>query len=208
MLRGGLVAGIALALGGIASALAGPAAAGSGLTMAGGSDAQRREILLLFRDRGGFICQFCETVVPDCAPPTNLTASNITSSSAMRSFNSPKLAPSDQSGTKETLSAPRVCGIIGKWQWVDIEGSRILNGISLTVGAGELVCLVGRNGAGKTTTFRSIMGYRRAQSGGIDFAVRHRQDGAPGGELPSDRVLLGLAGHQARFESEGQNLSQ
>jgi branched-chain amino acid transport system ATP-binding protein len=37
------------------------------------------------------------------------------------------------------------------------------------VAAGELVCLVGRNGAGKTTTFRSIMGYRRAQSGGIEF---------------------------------------
>jgi branched-chain amino acid transport system ATP-binding protein len=52
---------------------------------------------------------------------------------------------------------------------VDIEGSRILNGISLSVGAGELVCLVGRNGAGKTTTFRSIMGYRRARSGGISF---------------------------------------
>jgi branched-chain amino acid transport system ATP-binding protein len=52
---------------------------------------------------------------------------------------------------------------------VDIEGSRILNGISLTVGAGELVCLVGRNGAGKTTSFRSIMGYRRALSGGISL---------------------------------------
>jgi branched-chain amino acid transport system ATP-binding protein len=52
---------------------------------------------------------------------------------------------------------------------VDIEGSRILNGISLTVGAGELVCLVGRNGAGKTTTFRSIMGYRRPLSGSITF---------------------------------------
>jgi len=52
---------------------------------------------------------------------------------------------------------------------VDIEGSRILNGISLSVAAGELVCLVGRNGAGKTTTFRSIMGYRRAVSGDIAF---------------------------------------
>src|SRR5258707_12705789 len=52
---------------------------------------------------------------------------------------------------------------------VDIEGSRILNGISLSVAAGELVCLVGRNGAGKTTTFRSIMGYRRALSGDIAF---------------------------------------
>lgn len=52
---------------------------------------------------------------------------------------------------------------------VDIQGSRILNGISLSVGAGELVCLVGRNGAGKTTTFRSIMGYRKIKSGEIVF---------------------------------------
>src|SRR3954470_12919942 len=52
---------------------------------------------------------------------------------------------------------------------VDIEGSRILNGISLSVGAGELVCLVRRNGARKTTTFRSIMGYRRPRSGGISL---------------------------------------
>ena len=52
---------------------------------------------------------------------------------------------------------------------VDIEGSRILNGINLSVAAGELVCLVGRNGAGKTTTFRSIMGYRQPRSGSISF---------------------------------------
>jgi branched-chain amino acid transport system ATP-binding protein len=65
---------------------------------------------------------------------------------------------------------------------VDIDGSRILNGISLSVAAGELVCLVGRNGAGKTTTFRSIMGYRRAQSGGIDF------DGADLTKLPTWQI--------------------
>ena len=65
---------------------------------------------------------------------------------------------------------------------VDIEGSRILNGVSLTVGAGELVCLVGRNGAGKTTTFRSIMGYRRALSGSITF------DGADLTRLPTWRI--------------------
>ncbi|MBN8967328.1 MAG: ATP-binding cassette domain-containing protein [Rhizobiales bacterium] len=52
---------------------------------------------------------------------------------------------------------------------VDIQGSCILNGVTLNVGAGELVCLVGRNGAGKTTTFRSIMGYRRIRSGEINF---------------------------------------
>lgn len=50
---------------------------------------------------------------------------------------------------------------------VDIEGSAVLRGISLDVGAGQLVCVVGRNGAGKTTTFRSIMGYRRPRAGTI-----------------------------------------
>ena len=70
---------------------------------------------------------------------------------------------------------------------VDIEGSRILNGISLSVAAGELVCLVGRNGAGKTTTFRSIMGYRRARSGSISF------DGADLTKLPTWRIAqLGI----------------
>ena len=65
---------------------------------------------------------------------------------------------------------------------VDIQGSRILNGISLSVAAGELVCLVGRNGAGKTTTFRSIMGYRRPSTGEISF------DGADLTKLPTWRI--------------------
>ena len=65
---------------------------------------------------------------------------------------------------------------------VDIQGSRILNGISLSVAAGELVCLVGRNGAGKTTTFRSIMGYRRPLSEDITF------DGASLTKLPTWRI--------------------
>jgi branched-chain amino acid transport system ATP-binding protein len=52
---------------------------------------------------------------------------------------------------------------------VDIQASRVLRGISFAVGAGELVCLVGRNGAGKTTTMRSIMGFRKPASGGIAF---------------------------------------
>jgi thiosulfate dehydrogenase (quinone) large subunit len=44
MLRGGLVAGIALAFGGVANALAGPpSAASSGITVAGGSDRAQRD---------------------------------------------------------------------------------------------------------------------------------------------------------------------
>ncbi|HEU5017695.1 MAG TPA: ATP-binding cassette domain-containing protein [Pseudolabrys sp.] len=52
---------------------------------------------------------------------------------------------------------------------VDIEGSRVLRGVSFEVAAGELVCLVGRNGAGKTTTFRTIMGFRKPVAGSIAF---------------------------------------
>jgi branched-chain amino acid transport system ATP-binding protein len=52
---------------------------------------------------------------------------------------------------------------------VDIQGSRVLRGVSFEVKAGELVCLVGRNGAGKTTSFRTVMGFRTPVSGTIAF---------------------------------------
>jgi branched-chain amino acid transport system ATP-binding protein len=50
-----------------------------------------------------------------------------------------------------------------------IKASRILRDVSLEVGKGEVVCLIGRNGAGKTTTLRSIMGYLRPEKGRIIF---------------------------------------
>jgi branched-chain amino acid transport system ATP-binding protein len=52
---------------------------------------------------------------------------------------------------------------------VDIQGSRVLRGVSFEVKAGELVCLVGRNGAGKSTSFRTVMGFRRPVAGSIVF---------------------------------------
>jgi branched-chain amino acid transport system ATP-binding protein len=52
---------------------------------------------------------------------------------------------------------------------VDVEGSRVLRGVSFEVSAGELVCLVGRNGAGKTTSLRTIMGFRKPAAGSIEF---------------------------------------
>jgi branched-chain amino acid transport system ATP-binding protein len=45
--------------------------------------------------------------------------------------------------------------------------SQVLHGISLEVGAGEVVALLGRNGVGKTTTFRSVMGLTPPRSGSI-----------------------------------------
>ena len=52
---------------------------------------------------------------------------------------------------------------------VTIAASEILRSVSLEVGAGETVCVVGRNGAGKTTTLRTVMGYRRPAAGAITF---------------------------------------
>jgi branched-chain amino acid transport system ATP-binding protein len=45
--------------------------------------------------------------------------------------------------------------------------SQVLHGVSLIVGQGEVVSLLGRNGVGKTTTFRSIMGLTPPRSGRI-----------------------------------------
>ena len=47
--------------------------------------------------------------------------------------------------------------------------SHILQGVSLLVGTGEIVCLLGRNGAGKTTTILSIMGYVQPRLGRIRY---------------------------------------
>ena len=45
--------------------------------------------------------------------------------------------------------------------------AHILQGVSVTVGEGEVVTLIGRNGAGKTTTLRSIMGIVRVRRGHV-----------------------------------------
>jgi branched-chain amino acid transport system ATP-binding protein len=71
---------------------------------------------------------------------------------------------------------------------VDIEGSRILNGISLSVAAGELVCLVGRNGAGKTTTLKSITGLMDKTRGSVKFKGKELL-----GQPAHTRFALGLA---------------
>ncbi|MFJ3075266.1 MULTISPECIES: ABC transporter ATP-binding protein [Pseudomonas] len=49
------------------------------------------------------------------------------------------------------------------------DKSHVLEGVSLQVGDGELVTLLGRNGAGKTTTLRSILGIVRPRQGQISF---------------------------------------
>ena len=46
---------------------------------------------------------------------------------------------------------------------------RVLHGVSLTVGEGEIVSLVGANGAGKSTTLKTISGLLRPEGGGVTF---------------------------------------
>jgi len=50
--------------------------------------------------------------------------------------------------------------------------SHVIQGISLKVFPGEVVCLLGRNGAGKTTTLRTIVGLTPPRKGRIMFMGR------------------------------------
>ncbi len=67
--------------------------------------------------------------------------------------------------------------------------AHILHGLSLSVGEGEIVALLGRNGAGKTTTLRSIAGLTPPRRGrilyrGTDIA------GRPPHRLSRDGIAL------------------
>ena len=67
----------------------------------------------------------------------------------------------------------------------------VLDGVSLSVGAGELVALLGPNGAGKTTTVEIVEGYRRADGGTVRVLGL---DPASGGPALHARVGLMLQG--------------
>ncbi|HWL83544.1 MAG TPA: ABC transporter ATP-binding protein [Roseomonas sp.] len=47
--------------------------------------------------------------------------------------------------------------------------AHILHGVSLSVGKGEVVCLLGRNGAGKSTSMKAIMGLVLPSAGSVTF---------------------------------------
>jgi lipopolysaccharide export system ATP-binding protein len=49
-------------------------------------------------------------------------------------------------------------------------GRRVVDGVSVNVGAGEIVGLLGPNGAGKTTTFNMVVGIVKPDKGGVKFS--------------------------------------
>jgi len=75
--------------------------------------------------------------------------------------------------------------------------SRVLFGIDLAVGRGEVVTLLGRNGMGKTTTVRSIFGLLRPTGGRVSVdgrdltaAAPHRVARAGLGLVPEGRQIF------------------
>src|ERR1700739_1175558 len=71
--------------------------------------------------------------------------------------------------------------------------SHILHGVSLEIGEGEVVGLLGRNGVGKSTTLKAAAGLVHPSRGEVRF------EGRPITRLPAHRVArLGV-----RFVSEG-----
>ncbi|MFA7665016.1 MAG: ABC transporter ATP-binding protein [Burkholderiaceae bacterium] len=75
--------------------------------------------------------------------------------------------------------------------------AQILFDVSLTVGRGEVVALMGRNGAGKSTTLKAIMGMVARRRGRVRFMNRdvsasepHRIASAGLGFVPEDRRIF------------------
>jgi len=66
--------------------------------------------------------------------------------------------------------------------------SHILHGVSIEVGPGEVVGLLGRNGVGKSTTLKTIMGLVRPAEGRVAFEGR-----GIGGMAPHRLAHLGIA---------------
>ncbi|HEY5835238.1 ABC transporter ATP-binding protein [Streptomyces sp.] len=79
--------------------------------------------------------------------------------------------------------------------------AKALDGVSLSVGEGEVVTLVGRNGAGKSTLLRCVMGLHRDMTGQVTLAERdvtavsaHRRARLGLGFVPDDRgIYAGLS---------------
>lgn len=83
-------------------------------------------------------------------------------------------------GNGTLLSVENVAVNYGKRQ--------VLHGVSINVGAGEIVTILGHNGAGKTTLLKSAFGFVRVRSGRVVVLGRDMTSGTT-----IDRVRAGLS---------------
>ena len=61
---------------------------------------------------------------------------------------------------------------------------KVLRKVTMHVGTGEIVTIIGANGAGKTTLLRTVSGLLRARSGEILFEMREI------GKLPPEKIVF------------------
>lgn len=74
---------------------------------------------------------------------------------------------------------------------VNYGAIRAVKGVSLVVGDGEVVALVGSNGSGKTSLLRAVMGLTPMRLGGVRFGVGERLERID--HLPAYRIAqLGI----------------
>ena len=77
----------------------------------------------------------------------------------------------NETETKSPTVAPEVNGALLSTEKLAKQYGerRVVNSVSITVGAGEIVGLLGPNGAGKTTTFNIVVGIVKPDAGQVRF---------------------------------------
>jgi zinc/manganese transport system ATP-binding protein len=74
---------------------------------------------------------------------------------------------------------------------IEVGGRRVLSDISLSIGAGEFVGVLGPNGSGKTTLMRVLLGLIQPSAGSVRVLGRPPQRGSPViGYMPQLRTVL------------------
>lgn len=101
------------------------------------------------------------------------------------------------------------------------SGARSLEGISLAVDKGDVLCILGPNGSGKTTLLRCLIGSLVASRGQIELGGVDARSQSPKrlaqqlayvpqstqsvfGHLVLDIVMMGRTSHLKRFETPGR----
>lgn len=101
------------------------------------------------------------------------------------------------------------------------EKTTVIQDVSLTVEAGEVLCILGPNGTGKTTLFKSILGLLKMQGGRVEFdgqnmaAMNRAQIARMIGYIPQahnppfpfrvlDVILMGRTAHLGILASPGK----